>query len=334
MNHGENKYHDTNFLRFLAIVLIFNSHLDLYYPMPHIGTGGSLGVSLFFMLSSFGLYFSEKNNPKTFSEYYKNRIIRIFPAVWVTLIFLYLPILALTNSIDGKDLLQILRYFFYPPFWFLQALMVYYVFGYFFFRKSHIKHLIFPTIVIVLAYVLTYGFVIDLSKFSIEESPIFFIFYFGVFIYGIFLAHKSHTIVYAGLQDFVAVGFFLTVIYFHKWLMLNGLYPEFQAIQNICMFPLLFFLVKVARSPFVTSLMETFIVSDIISWIGVTTLEIYIIHTTLERLKFHELFSFPLNAIIFVMCTLAICFIIKRIQKFIMRFSRILSPTLPPPLPG
>jgi peptidoglycan/LPS O-acetylase OafA/YrhL len=43
-----------DFLRFSAIVLVINSHMDSFYPIPELGTGGALGNALFFMLSAFG----------------------------------------------------------------------------------------------------------------------------------------------------------------------------------------------------------------------------------------------------------------------------------------
>jgi hypothetical protein len=76
------------------------------------------------MLASFGLFLSEKSNPKTFIDYYDKRILSFCPTVWITIIFLQLPIMGFITSISSEDLLQIIGYFFYPPFWFLQALMV------------------------------------------------------------------------------------------------------------------------------------------------------------------------------------------------------------------
>lgn len=134
-----------DFLRFVAIVLVINSHMDAFYPIPQIGTGGALGNALFFMLSAFGLAQSQQRSAQDFWMYLKKRIIRIYPAVWVTAVVLIFP-LVLYYYFSNPSLLAILKaefnwnggvlqslsILFYPPpaFWFLQALLVFYVIAY------------------------------------------------------------------------------------------------------------------------------------------------------------------------------------------------------------
>ena len=88
----DSKRDDTHFLRFVAICLIVNSHLDAYYPTPMLATGGMLGNSLFFMLSAFGLAISWRSHPRPFSEWYGRRIRRILPPIWVFYALCMLPI--------------------------------------------------------------------------------------------------------------------------------------------------------------------------------------------------------------------------------------------------
>ena len=50
-------------MRFLAVILITNSHIGPLYP-PHLqflSTGGALGNSLFFFCSGFALYLSNRD---------------------------------------------------------------------------------------------------------------------------------------------------------------------------------------------------------------------------------------------------------------------------------
>lgn len=60
MERTDYQRRDTEFLRCVAIIMIVNSHLDVFYPIPALGTGGAIGNSLFFMLSSFGLFWATK----------------------------------------------------------------------------------------------------------------------------------------------------------------------------------------------------------------------------------------------------------------------------------
>ena len=111
---------DTNFLRALAIILIINSHMDLFYPVKYLATGGMIGNSIFFMLSSIGLYLSWQKNPQyNFNVWFLRRIRRIYPSVWITIIAISLPILICTDKFIVSNILQYVGMFFYPPFWFL-----------------------------------------------------------------------------------------------------------------------------------------------------------------------------------------------------------------------
>ena len=112
---------DTVFLRFIAIMLILNSHLDFYYPIRYIGTGGAIGNTIFFMLSSFGLLLSERARPQSFTPWYTKRIKRIYPSVWVATVILLIPKQLILKQFEITEILGFMGRFFYPSFWFLQA---------------------------------------------------------------------------------------------------------------------------------------------------------------------------------------------------------------------
>ncbi len=89
MKLQRNMRNDTDFLIFLAIILIINWHLDILYPIKHLATGGAIGPSLFFMLSAYGLYFSF--TPQTsFLTFISNRIKKIYPSVWLELLIIFI----------------------------------------------------------------------------------------------------------------------------------------------------------------------------------------------------------------------------------------------------
>ena len=318
MSHNERN--DTTFLRFLAIALILNSHLGTYYPIDHIGTGGAIGNSIFFMLSSFGLFLSEQNKSKTFQVYYQKRISRIYPTVWTVLLFLSLPMLIITKGIDGNDVMKFMGYFFYPPFWFLKALMVYYFFGYFLIKKYSTKNIICISLLTVIIYIIFYSMFIGVSSWSIENPPMpienlpfKLIFYQLIFIYGLVIAKNNSRIKYQGKIDFYLFIFFLLCMYYHKFLMSKGLFINCQFLQHVFMFPLLFFIVKISRSSLINKLMNIVFVSSFITWVSSITLEIYMVHIILQKIKITNLFFFPYNLIVFLVSTLIICWIINHI---------------------
>ena len=72
-----------NLLRALAMCLITNSHYVGVYPNDIIANGGLLGDVIFFAVSGFCL-----SNPKlSFPRWYLKRILRIYPIVWIIVLF-------------------------------------------------------------------------------------------------------------------------------------------------------------------------------------------------------------------------------------------------------
>ena len=67
-------------LKTIAAALITNSHFDDLYPISAMSVGGSLGNSIFFLVS--GFLISTKIDVGFFKWYLK-RCMRIYPAYWV-----------------------------------------------------------------------------------------------------------------------------------------------------------------------------------------------------------------------------------------------------------
>lgn len=64
-------------LKFLAVFLIINSHMDaLYVHYRFLATGGAIGDAIFLFCSGYTLLLSKKN--LRFDNWYKRRIARIF----------------------------------------------------------------------------------------------------------------------------------------------------------------------------------------------------------------------------------------------------------------
>lgn len=66
-------------LKFLAVLLVFNSHCDpLYGRYAALATGGAIGDALFFFASGFTLFLGRFAR---FDNWYKRRIKRIYPSL-------------------------------------------------------------------------------------------------------------------------------------------------------------------------------------------------------------------------------------------------------------
>lgn len=66
-------------LKFFAVFLIINSHMDICYPKySMLATGGAIGDCLFLFASGYTLFWKK---PVRFDNWYKRRINRIYPSV-------------------------------------------------------------------------------------------------------------------------------------------------------------------------------------------------------------------------------------------------------------
>lgn len=116
-------------LKFIAVLLITNSHFDeQYVHCRELATGGAIGDALFFFCSGYTLFLGRLGS---FDTWYKRRIRRIYPSVLglgIVVLFLYHIDMSIGSLLtDGAG-------------WFVECIMIYYVFL-FFIRKYAIQQL-------------------------------------------------------------------------------------------------------------------------------------------------------------------------------------------------
>lgn len=322
------------FLRFIAIILVINSHMDILYPVQWLATGGAIGNSLFFMLSSYGLLLSEKSNHQSFSGYFIKRINRIYPAVWVNILLFVLPLAAfyyftspfwyaeIVSEFALNQPLSLLGVIFYPPtaHWFLQALMLFYLFGFFFISNYSFKKLSVGFLFLSLLYIFFYLQFSDYSSWVTESTLLFkIIFYAMIFLSGIYFAAINERIIYRGIVDWLALLLMLIVIYVHKFMMLNGFSGELQFIEQLAIFPLLYYCLKVSKSTFVIeTLMKQPVIAGFISVIAAMTLELYMVHGATRILIHQFIATFPVNVILYLLITFMISYGLYRFTQYMM----------------
>src|SRR5689334_21784329 len=74
---------NTRVLSTLAAILIVNSHMEGYYPIPVLAGDGLFGYGLFFFIAGIGLGLSAKRDLRSFGPYYWRRFARIYPTYWL-----------------------------------------------------------------------------------------------------------------------------------------------------------------------------------------------------------------------------------------------------------
>jgi len=140
-----------------------------------MATGGAIGNIIFFFLSAFGIYLSRQNCKKPFTEFMADRIGRIYPAMWIVLIFLTMPLMIVSGKLSVDTVTTFAGNIFNPPFWFLQALMVYYLLSFYFIKydqQSNKKNsaLIFMGYLSIV-YFISYFTWVDFNTWSVEKTP-------------------------------------------------------------------------------------------------------------------------------------------------------------------
>lgn len=108
-------------LRAIAAILITNAHYTGVYPVEIIANGGLLGDVIFFAVSGFCIY----NIKDNFINWYKKRVFRIYPTVWIiTTLYLVLGFYKLGN-------MNIFQYMIYPTYYhFVASIIVLYIIYY------------------------------------------------------------------------------------------------------------------------------------------------------------------------------------------------------------
>lgn len=124
---------DTQIIAAMAAWLIFNSHLEEYYPRRYMAADGLFGNSLFFMMSGYGIQMSLLGRSQSLAEYYWRRLTRLYPAVLIAvLIFVY----GLNHQWQVFGPLDYVRAFIYPtPFTYVMNIIPFYFLLFFFARK-------------------------------------------------------------------------------------------------------------------------------------------------------------------------------------------------------
>lgn len=312
---------DTNFLRAAAICLIINSHMDEFYPVRFLATGGMIGNSIFFMLSSLGLYLSwQTKQQKDFGAWYGGRISRIYPAVWATILLVLIPRDMYLGTLSTDHFLAEAGKFFYPPYWFLQALLIYYLVIYFLLKSFSQKRLLCAAVPFIVFYAVYYTLFLDLTKFSIESHFFRIIFYFLVFLWGLYLGTVKDKISFSGWRDLIGLATCVGIIYAHKLLMARGMLPQIQFVQHIAVFPLLYYALKAAKSDFITkTVMNSPFWGKPINFISLITLELFIVGNSIDGVMAQAITGFPLNAISFVTATFILATVVYYLAPHIRK---------------
>jgi len=314
---------DTDLLRFIAIVLITNSHLDLLFPIKEMGVGGSIGNSIFFMLSGYGLWISYNNNKLNMINWYARRVMRIYPTlIIVTILF---PVLY--NQMWQKwSFDDYFGYMVWPNnYWFISAMMVFYVFVYLILKSEKKSNYFVAAIILFFAYSYFYN-QLDLSGFVIEAAGYFkWLFYAGMMLLGCLIAiYKNVILDKIGLISAFLFLFLSLFLYGSvKLLVHKGFYTEAQFLLHLLTFPIVILLFRLLADEKVKSTVLTYRMTPLLVFVGSIALEIYLIQ---EFVYSHEILLdmiFPFNVLVFWLLVILLAYTVKLITNKVLAVTKI-----------
>jgi len=100
--------------------------------------------------------------------------------------------------------------------------------------------------------------------------------------------------------------------------MTKGLFFEYQFIQQVAMYPMVYYLLKISRTPFLFSILKkTNLFSSAVQFLSDHTLELYIIQETILGPVRELIDSFPLNMITFILLALIFAVFVNQLAGMI-----------------
>lgn len=303
------RYYNLDFLKVLAAIFITNSHfIPLYKDIsPSLATFGVHGNALFFFVSGFVLMMGFEKKKDLFVNWYKKRIQRLWPSV-----FLWSIIAAIIwkDPITWKNLLIANNY------WFLQCIAIYYILFYIFGNlnisimgggKICIQKILF---MFSIAASLLYFYFMPKATGSIFHTNLHFVCHFSIMIMGGMTYLYKDKIKIKSLWKDCLWAIFWFVLYFIILYVGKGKQDYKYYVQIVGLLPLhlfIFYAYKTASYHWCTTLFQSSRWKRILTTIASLTLEIYIVQFHIITDKFNRLF--PLNTVIvfIFICITAYC---------------------------
>ena len=303
------RYYNLDFLKVLAAIFITNSHfIPLYKDIsPSLATFGVHGNALFFFVSGFVLMMGFEKKQDLFVNWYKKRIQRLWPSV-----FLWSIIAAIIwkDPITWKNLLIANNY------WFLQCIAIYYILSYIFGNlnisimgggKICVQKILF---MFSIAASLLYFYFMPKATGSIFHTNLHFVCHFSIMIMGGMTYLYKDKIKIKSLWKDCLWAIFWFVLYFIILYIGKGKQDYKYYVQIVGLLPLhlfIFYAYKTASYHWCTTLFQSSRWKRILTTIASLTLEIYIVQFHIITDKFNRLF--PLNTVIvfIFICITAYC---------------------------
>jgi hypothetical protein len=302
---SQNRVPAIDILKFIAVFLVMNSHMEMCYPkFQFLATGGGIGDALFFFASGFTLFLGRDLR---FDQWYKRRINRIYPSILAVAIVACLVWGFEENIVDiliGK------RY------WFIGCIMIYYVFLYPLKKINNEKIIIWIfagwLIVLAIAYFALWGGSVSLYSKGLYRCLIYFLF----MLQGAIMGKHSDSISckwwhLPSLLVATGLWFFLLHIGTGNTLLIISILPLLYVTYSLyCL----------CNARILTKLYDTKVVGSFIFIVSQLCLEVYLIQKFVFTDSINNLF--PWNVPIIMLIVIIAAYFVKVLAEFISQTFR------------
>lgn len=291
-------------LKFIAVLAITNSHMDLLYgKYGALATGGAIGDVLFFFASGFTLFLG---GVKNIDNYYKRRINRIYPTVfaWALLACLFFA--------KEDDFVSILLT---GGGWFVSCIMIYYVVLYFI-RKALFNHLKTVLVVSVAVSIGLYWLFSDGDNFNMYGNTYYKWFHYFSFmlqgcIMGVLSKQRALCVRNGWLELLKAAG---CVVLFYAFCAFKGS-AGLNFLQTLSLLPLLgvtYYIYRLCNAEGAKILYNTK-TGWVMRAVGGLCLEVYLVQYSLFTDKLNSIF--PLNILIIFAEILIVAYVLRCLAR-------------------
>lgn len=306
---------DTLLIAALAAWLIFNSHMEHYYPIRFLAADGLLGNSLFFLLSGYGVQMSLLGRDQSLVGYAWRRAIRLYPAVIITIIAFELVIYGLWREYGPVDYV---RRLIYPTrFTYVENIVPFYLVLYAFGRLRSPQAISTAIAVGIAGYLL--GCMIN-SELSATHPVTRWAMYWIVLCFGALCAVQGwRSELTMGRGGALAVC--LLVYYVARgFTIVTGRMEALTILADVLVTACcVLILLTLGSPPLVRKVLRIPVVGIFLAASGACTLEIFVLHATMVEFDWFTAIRFPLNILTLAAVTFVLAVSLHKLCEGIRR---------------
>ena len=298
-------------LKFLAVLLITNSHMELLYGKYSVlATGGTIGDALFLFCSGFTLFMKPMMSIREFPDWYKRRINRIYPTV------LAIAVIKCTFFGGHSTINDIILH---GGGWFVSCIMIYYVFIFLIglYLRKHINLIIVLVSLASCVWFFTLERPFPFNMYGLEGGYLKWLLYFNFMLLG---AKVGSMTAPAGGHSSARslVCALLGIAGFYAFYIAGVKVERAESVEILNFVPLLFavyFLYRWANGEAAKRLYTSKAGHFVVRFIGGLCLEVYLIQDCLFTDRLNALF--PLNLLIVFLAIVVTAYLARCLARLI-----------------